>query len=427
MKIVQFWHSSEIPNEILELIDSWKQLNPEAEHVLLDRQLALEFMEQNFDKTLVRAFDEVTLPAMVCDIFRVAYLMINGGIYVDCGSRCKAPIDQWGLDLSKMTVMRKWHGGVCNGLICAPAYHPRLVEIWKRIENVLRTRPNGSIWNLTGPLLFIETVDNDWQSELDESQRSVSVVDQLEILPFFELVGCLNHQKRAHWSKLQDVIPLFRVVAEPSTINKDQSEKHLTLNFVNNKLSKASTPGISSEKESDDTTFVICQNDQANTIESFLDNSLRSQLSSSNATIDISACMTDTKYNKNGFIQSMVNLSQLAENFGSCEVVLDIYDHSQAITRLFDISGIESEQDDKLNEQLSNPLLDYNLIDEALRFYFPDSQIKIRKSEVENPAAILSEEQLSTISEHFADSVSMLDSKYPHLGLSTQDHPSEVA
>jgi mannosyltransferase OCH1-like enzyme len=105
MNIVQFWNSAEIPNEIQELISSWSTLNPAENHRVFDSASAQEFVARNYSADVASAFRDITIPAMSCDVFRVAYLLKEGGIYIDCGSRCLQPICDWGIDSSNILML----------------------------------------------------------------------------------------------------------------------------------------------------------------------------------------------------------------------------------------------------------------------------------------------------------------------------------
>ena len=83
--IVQFWHdSAEIPSDVRECLDSWDDLKSQGfSRVLFDDGQARHFISNNLEHRYLQAFDLCYHPAMRCDYFRLCYILINGGFYVD--------------------------------------------------------------------------------------------------------------------------------------------------------------------------------------------------------------------------------------------------------------------------------------------------------------------------------------------------------
>lgn len=84
--IVQFWHDlEELPNDVFNCINSWKILQEKGfEFKLFDDSSAIIFIKENFDEKYLDAYLKCHHPAMRCDYFRLCYLHVFGGYYVDC-------------------------------------------------------------------------------------------------------------------------------------------------------------------------------------------------------------------------------------------------------------------------------------------------------------------------------------------------------
>lgn len=84
-KIIQFWDSSNtIPNDVRHCMKSWRILEPFGyEYLLYDFVSAQEFIKHNLGETYSEAFAKCTHPAMQSDYFRLCYISVNGGFYVD--------------------------------------------------------------------------------------------------------------------------------------------------------------------------------------------------------------------------------------------------------------------------------------------------------------------------------------------------------
>lgn len=83
--IVQFWHNlQEIPTDVQECLNSWEPLERQGfKRVLFDEVRARRFISKRFRDYYIEAFDRCHHPAMKCDYFRLCYVLIHGGFYVD--------------------------------------------------------------------------------------------------------------------------------------------------------------------------------------------------------------------------------------------------------------------------------------------------------------------------------------------------------
>ena len=82
--IVQFWDDENIPNDVQECIETWRQLKSRGiEHFLFNTGTARRFIAENLSADNVKAFDRCYHPAMKSDYFRLCFISCIGGFYVD--------------------------------------------------------------------------------------------------------------------------------------------------------------------------------------------------------------------------------------------------------------------------------------------------------------------------------------------------------
>lgn len=88
--IFQFWHDlRELPEDVQQCIDSWARWeNSGFTHRLFDERSAKAFIARSLDARHQRAFTRCYHPAMQADYFRLCYLLIEGGFYVDADDVC---------------------------------------------------------------------------------------------------------------------------------------------------------------------------------------------------------------------------------------------------------------------------------------------------------------------------------------------------
>jgi hypothetical protein len=91
-RIVQYWHDLQaLPVDVQECMDSWSSWGSSGfEYLVFDARSAARFIEQSLGKAHLQAFMRCYHPAMQADYFRLCYLVINGGMYVDADDVCIA-------------------------------------------------------------------------------------------------------------------------------------------------------------------------------------------------------------------------------------------------------------------------------------------------------------------------------------------------
>lgn len=91
-RIVQYWHDLQaLPPDVQECMDSWSMWASSGfEYRVFDVRSAARFIKQSLGRDHLRAFMRCYHPAMQADYFRLSYLVINGGMYVDADDVCIA-------------------------------------------------------------------------------------------------------------------------------------------------------------------------------------------------------------------------------------------------------------------------------------------------------------------------------------------------
>ncbi len=88
--IVQFWHDlREVPADVEECLASWARWTTRGfAHQLFDEQSAKAFIAGSLGPRHEHAFERCYHPAMQADYFRLCYLLVEGGFYVDADDAC---------------------------------------------------------------------------------------------------------------------------------------------------------------------------------------------------------------------------------------------------------------------------------------------------------------------------------------------------
>jgi len=84
-RIVQFWHNLDrLPGDVGECIETWREIEEQGvERLLFDKHKARDFIRRRLGARYKRAYDKCYHPAMQSDYFRLCYILVEGGCYID--------------------------------------------------------------------------------------------------------------------------------------------------------------------------------------------------------------------------------------------------------------------------------------------------------------------------------------------------------
>lgn len=84
-RVVQFWDDLDrLPGDVGECIETWRKTEEQGfERILFDKHQAREFIRRRIGPRHKHAYDKCYHPAMQSDYFRLCYIFVEGGCYVD--------------------------------------------------------------------------------------------------------------------------------------------------------------------------------------------------------------------------------------------------------------------------------------------------------------------------------------------------------
>jgi len=198
--IVQFWDRDR-PDEISELMESWKHHNPGFTQICFDDDAARGFLRTHHPSEVLRAYVRARQPAQKADIFRLAYLSHCGGVYIDADDRCFAPIDELLTSGNELVLYQEDYGSLGNNFIAAIDHHPVLLRALAWATDAVNRGDNDLVWLSTGPGLLSRAFATVWAEQADWlANTTVLALGELQ-----RKVGlhCPVRYKRTdkHWSR----------------------------------------------------------------------------------------------------------------------------------------------------------------------------------------------------------------------------------
>lgn len=130
--IVQFWHElRQVPHDVEKCIASWARWETSGfTHRLFDKHAAKAFIGGSLGKRYEYAFERCYHPAMQADYFRLCYLLVEGGFYVDADDVCVGGDISWLFEDGRLKLQPLCYDIGSGAMVrpsvflCADAYNP---------------------------------------------------------------------------------------------------------------------------------------------------------------------------------------------------------------------------------------------------------------------------------------------------------------
>jgi len=153
--IFQTWYTKNLPPKMKESVDLLKKQNPEFNHFLFDDNECREFIQDNFELDVLKAFDSLIPGAYKADLWRYCILYIYGGIYLDIKFHCVNNFKLLTLTEEEHFARDYLISGVYNAvMITIPKNNVLLKCINQIVSNVKNKYYGASCLHPTGPALL---------------------------------------------------------------------------------------------------------------------------------------------------------------------------------------------------------------------------------------------------------------------------------
>lgn len=213
-RIVQFWDTPEIPQDILLTMQSWRVMCPGFEYAVFNDETGLAFLEAHCDSDVIKAFRMANHPAMRSDLFRLAYLFIRGGVYVDADDKCRFDIAPWLDGKHALFLLQEQMGSIGNNFIAAAPAHPFIRSALAQVVANILGKQGDWIWFVSGPGVLTVLFCQFYIEELRRCRlpAGVMVKDAYRIQRniSIHLPRAYKHDDRGWLSSVAAASPLFR-------------------------------------------------------------------------------------------------------------------------------------------------------------------------------------------------------------------------
>lgn len=162
LNIYQTWHTKILPPKMKQRVELLKAQNPRFNHYLYDDKDCYEFIKNNFEEKVAKAYERLIPGAYKADLWRLCILYINGGFYLDIKLCCINGFKLIELSENEHYVKDRPHKSIYNALmVCKKGNIFLLKSINKIVENVENKYYGNSPLDPTGPCMLGSIIERD--------------------------------------------------------------------------------------------------------------------------------------------------------------------------------------------------------------------------------------------------------------------------
>lgn len=153
LDLMQYWDAPEPPADVDELMETWRS-DPQFTHHRYCWESAHDFVEDHFDGRMTSIFEACAVPAMQADLFRLCWLLVQGGIYIDADQGNRGNNERF-TDTSARGHLFFRNPDVptiSNNVLAFFQADDPLVAHWlEEVAGNIERRMDGGVWTVTGP------------------------------------------------------------------------------------------------------------------------------------------------------------------------------------------------------------------------------------------------------------------------------------
>ena len=122
-QIAHYWQGPDGP-AIARARARWARLHPGFRQHLFDDETATGWLYQNFGPDMARRFQGLGQAALRADMFRLCWIVQQGGIFADLDEYPRIPVTPWLEGARAVLVVERGFGTIANNFLAAEPNHP---------------------------------------------------------------------------------------------------------------------------------------------------------------------------------------------------------------------------------------------------------------------------------------------------------------
>ncbi|WP_376094430.1 tetratricopeptide repeat protein [Roseomonas sp. CCTCC AB2023176] len=158
-RIGQYWDSTNPPEDVRALMRTWPAAHPGWQHAVFDDAAARDALARYAAAGVIgsdvpAAYSRATGPAQKADLFRLAWLVAEGGFWLDADNRCLGQLVPLARGDRNLVLYQEEYATLGNDVIGAAPRHPVLWRALAMGSEALNRGDRDVVWLSTGPGLL---------------------------------------------------------------------------------------------------------------------------------------------------------------------------------------------------------------------------------------------------------------------------------
>lgn len=208
----QFWDRPDIPTDVSERMDEWRDRHPAWAYIRWSDQSAESLVLAHFGAKSCARYRACTIASMRSDLLRYAALSLFGGVYLDADLRCINPIDpMMNAPLAFAHQTRadgEWQ--IHTNFMIAEPQHPLFNRAWKEAMagilasgrkrfSLIRGKPLNDVNTVTGPRLLTHL----WKDLPEAKRNRTRLIEQAEARRHYQGAVLSYRRTEGSWKQQQ--------------------------------------------------------------------------------------------------------------------------------------------------------------------------------------------------------------------------------
>lgn len=209
--IYQTFRTERLPFVTRQFVRLMRLRNPTYDYQFYDDARVDQFIREEFDDEVYKAYKRITIGAVKADFFRYAILYKKGGVYLDVDGYAVKNLDKMILPDDHAIVTHEGNPGLyAQYALVFDKGHPFLKRTLEKVlDNIKHNRHPHDGHQMTGPTVYTAAVNECIAEKITDKYRIWGVDYNGFLNPRHPLRKKL-YRKGEHWREAQQLRPLLK-------------------------------------------------------------------------------------------------------------------------------------------------------------------------------------------------------------------------
>jgi tetratricopeptide (TPR) repeat protein len=202
-RIAQYWMQGEAPEDLSGLMQTWRRHHPDHDWHLFDHASACAFLRARAPEVVLRAYLRAGQPAQRADLFRLAWLHAEGGVWVDADDRCHRKLASIVPAGVTFAAHQEEFASIGNNVLACVPGHPVIGRALAAASEAVDRGDADLLWLSTGPGLLTRAVAGHLAEAPADAVQDMAILERWQLAAAVDIHCGAAYKRAAHWSRAQ--------------------------------------------------------------------------------------------------------------------------------------------------------------------------------------------------------------------------------